>query len=81
MYLACLLDPCFKDRFLSGTTQQVEVKKMLLEELEKSDVGSLEPPSKWPNAYITELQRSFNDILEKSGPFEGESTVIGSVVE
>ena len=33
--VACLLDPRFKDRFLSGAIQQAEAKRMLIEELEK----------------------------------------------
>ena len=81
-----LLDPRFKDRFLSGTIQQAEAKRMLIEELEKiedyDDAGSLEPPSKRSNADITELWQSFNEILEESGSSaESENTVIGSVVE
>ena len=86
LVIACLLDPRFKDRFLSGTTQQAEAKRMLIEELEKiedyDDAGSLEPPSKRSNADITELWQSFNEILEESGSSaESENTVIGSVVE
>ena len=86
LVIACLLDPRFKDRFLSGTIEQAEAKRMLLEELEKiqdyDDAGSLEPPSKRSNADITELWQSFNEILEESGSSaEGENTVIGAVVE
>ena len=56
LVIACLLDPRFKDRFLSGTIQQAEAKRMLIEELEDyDDAGSLEPPSKRSNADITEL--------------------------
>lgn len=67
LVIACLLDPRFKDRFLSGTIQQVEAKRMLIEELEKidyNDTGSLEPPSKRSNV---KLWQSFNEILEESG--------------
>ena len=35
LVIACLLDPRFKDKFLSGTIEQAEAKRMLLEELEK----------------------------------------------
>ena len=48
LVIVCLLDPHFKDRFLSGTIQQAEAKRILTEELEKiedyDDAESLEPP-------------------------------------
>lgn len=84
LVIVCLLDPRFKDRFLSDTIQQAEAKRMLIEELKKlddDDAGSLEPPSKRSNADITELWQSFNEILEESGSSaEGENTMISSAV-
>ena len=63
LVIACLLDPRFKDRFLSGVIQQAEAKRMLIEGLEKiedcNDAGLLEPPSKHPNADITELWQRY----------------------
>ena len=62
LVIARLLDPHFKDRFLNGTIQQAEAKRMLIEKLENiedyDDAGSLEPPSKRSNADITELWQS-----------------------
>ena len=57
---ACLLDPRFKDRLFSGTTEQAEATRMLLEKLDKAnaDKGSLEPPPKHHNKAITELGQS-----------------------
>ena len=36
LVIACLLDPRFKDRFLSGAIQQAEAKRMF--ELEKKKI-------------------------------------------
>ena len=45
LVIACLLDPRFKDRFLSGTIEQTEAKRMLLEELEKYKIMMMQDHS------------------------------------
>ena len=58
LVIACLLDPRFKDRFLSGVIQQAEAKRILLEELEnldQDDARSFEPPSKRSNTESTKI--------------------------
>ena len=54
--IACLLNPRFKDRFLSGTIQQAEAKRMLLEELEKIDMMIQDHSSHHQNVLMQTLQ-------------------------
>ena len=72
LVIACLLDPCFKDRYFSSVSQQAGARKMLIEKMEeekaRSDTETIhEPPSKRANRETTELWQSFNEILEESG--------------
>ena len=72
LVLATMLDPCFKDKYFSGTVEKEEAKKLLIEKVienmvdtshDESSEANIQPPEKRPR---TEMMKCFEEILEEA---------------
>ena len=70
LVLATLLDPCFKDKFFSGTTERTHAKTLLETKLSQlcanytsPSIGT-EPPEKRAK---TDIMKVFDEIIDEAG--------------
>ena len=67
LVLATLLDPCFQDKFFSGSAEKLSARELLKEKVTEitSHEESAEEPS--PKHPMSDVLKCFSDILEEAG--------------